>query len=464
MAAAELAPRDRRSHPGVPARPERRHVARRLADLRRRADAVPPDAGGARAARFLRRARAGGRAAEGDGRVRAEPLQARSAVPARARRRVPGHEPGAVGARRAARQELGRGPRRRGRRASRRRSSSSAIESSRSTAFGTRTSRCSTRPPDSSARFGRTAMPRRAISVSFRAVPALLAFVNDVFDAIDKAPERRDAFRYGDADRFPGRRRGDPTTRPAPLGLDRGRRDHALPPIVSRTRSCGLLAAAHWSAIARPALRRPGAAGRHRDPVPVARQPPRVREGARAPRRVRPTSTRASASSTPTRCRTRSRSCAIWPIRCRTCARRRSCGRASSGSPIRRVARARAVAGAARSSSRRAAGGRGVARRGRRSRCWRGSGRPCRAGCRGSIACRRLELLDRLLAETAYAFETRGPGRRQARENLKKLRGMVGALPEPRLCDACARRRSPRRAGRRRRVERGDRRRATRSA
>ena len=31
-----------------------------------------------------------------------------------------------------------------------------------------------------------------------------------------------------------------------------------------------------------------------------------------------------------------------------------------------------------------------------------------------------------MLAETAYAFETRGPGRRQARENLKKLRGMVG--------------------------------------
>jgi ATP-dependent helicase/nuclease subunit A len=34
-------------------------------------------------------------------------------------------------------------------------------------------------------------------------------------------------------------------------------------------------------------------------------------------------------------------------------------------------------------------------------------------------------LLDRLLAETAYALETRGQGRRQARENLKKLRAMV---------------------------------------
>ncbi len=45
--------------------------------------------------------------------------------------------------------------------------------------------------------------PRRAISVSFRGAPALLAFVNDVFDRIDKAPERPDAFRYGETDRFP---------------------------------------------------------------------------------------------------------------------------------------------------------------------------------------------------------------------------------------------------------------------
>jgi ATP-dependent helicase/nuclease subunit A len=34
-------------------------------------------------------------------------------------------------------------------------------------------------------------------------------------------------------------------------------------------------------------------------------------------------------------------------------------------------------------------------------------------------------LLDAVLDETAYAYELRGPRRRQARENLKKLRGMV---------------------------------------
>jgi ATP-dependent helicase/nuclease subunit A len=44
---------------------------------------------------------------------------------------------------------------------------------------------------------------RRAISVSFRAAPALLSFVNDVFDAIEKAPDRSDAFRYNQTDRFP---------------------------------------------------------------------------------------------------------------------------------------------------------------------------------------------------------------------------------------------------------------------
>jgi ATP-dependent helicase/nuclease subunit A len=46
-------------------------------------------------------------------------------------------------------------------------------------------------------------LPRRAISVSFRAKPAILAFINDLFDAIDKAPGRPDSFRYEDHDRFP---------------------------------------------------------------------------------------------------------------------------------------------------------------------------------------------------------------------------------------------------------------------
>ena len=45
--------------------------------------------------------------------------------------------------------------------------------------------------------------PRQAISVSFRAAPRLLAFINDLCGAIDKAVGRRDAFRYDEQVRFP---------------------------------------------------------------------------------------------------------------------------------------------------------------------------------------------------------------------------------------------------------------------
>jgi ATP-dependent exoDNAse (exonuclease V) beta subunit len=47
-------------------------------------------------------------------------------------------------------------------------------------------------------------VPRQAISVSFRAVPELLAFVNGVFSEVSlPAGTRRDGFRYGETDRFP---------------------------------------------------------------------------------------------------------------------------------------------------------------------------------------------------------------------------------------------------------------------
>ena len=44
---------------------------------------------------------------------------------------------------------------------------------------------------------------RRSIAHSFRAVPGLLGFVNDLFADVDKSPGRRDAFRYEEGDRFP---------------------------------------------------------------------------------------------------------------------------------------------------------------------------------------------------------------------------------------------------------------------
>ena len=53
--------------------------------------------------------------------------------------------------------------------------------------------------------------PRQAISVSFRAAPQILAFVNDLFGEIAKTtPEgRRDRFGYDDRDRFPTADAGD---------------------------------------------------------------------------------------------------------------------------------------------------------------------------------------------------------------------------------------------------------------
>ena len=44
---------------------------------------------------------------------------------------------------------------------------------------------------------------RRSISHSFRAVPLLLAFVNDLFGSIEKVDRERDGFRYDSSDRFP---------------------------------------------------------------------------------------------------------------------------------------------------------------------------------------------------------------------------------------------------------------------
>ena len=45
--------------------------------------------------------------------------------------------------------------------------------------------------------------PRRSITHSFRAVPGLLRFVNDVFASVEQIEGRSDAFHYGPDDRFP---------------------------------------------------------------------------------------------------------------------------------------------------------------------------------------------------------------------------------------------------------------------
>jgi ATP-dependent helicase/nuclease subunit A len=71
--------------------------------------------------------------------------------------------------------------------------------------------------------------PRRAIVKSFRAVAALQRFVNDVCDEIGKRPDRVDAFRYDDRDRFPVPDDAD-DARARPVGLVVARRT----PVVAR--------------------------------------------------------------------------------------------------------------------------------------------------------------------------------------------------------------------------------------
>jgi ATP-dependent helicase/nuclease subunit A len=58
---------------------------------------------------------------------------------------------------------------------------------------------------------------RRSIARSFRSVPALLAFVNDLSRDIVKADGRRDAFRYGEDDCFPVDGQASGTDRPLAL-------------------------------------------------------------------------------------------------------------------------------------------------------------------------------------------------------------------------------------------------------
>ena len=62
---------------------------------------------------------------------------------------------------------------------------------------------------------------RTAITRSFRAVPGLLRFVNDLSSAIEKVPGRSDAFRYDGHDRFPLTEDDGASTPPAPT-------EHAL--------------------------------------------------------------------------------------------------------------------------------------------------------------------------------------------------------------------------------------------
>jgi len=72
---------------------------------------------------------------------------------------------------------------------------------------------------------------RTAISKSFRSVRELLAFANDLFDAIDKVPGRPDAFRYAEDDLFP--LRSVEASEPEALGIVAAASDETQAEIVA---------------------------------------------------------------------------------------------------------------------------------------------------------------------------------------------------------------------------------------
>ena len=168
---------------------------------------------------------------------------------------------------------------------SRRRSSSSATGSSRFMGSATPTSRWSTRPRTSSSALRPDGLPPQAITVSFRSAPEILAFVNDVFAAIvgRRCARRRArgetrsgmATRIGFRSMAAGRpadetgARGQLHRRRHRAGRGRTGRGRDRPPPFRRDR-----AGSHDRRAPR------GPRGRRRHPVPVARQPPRVRSGA----------------------------------------------------------------------------------------------------------------------------------------------------------------------------------------
>ena len=314
-------------------RSQRAGGARRVADVRHCRAPLPRHARRARGPRFSRRAAVHAAAAPADGGVLAEPLPAGVALSPRARGRVPGHEPGAVGAGVAAGAGLGR--RRRGwpiRGRSSRRSSSSATASSRSTGSAMPTSRCWARRAAPSPGCGPAATSgARSRAVSGRCRRCWRSSTTSAPISTRRRPgptplrsARTTCFR-------------STATRSAPtpaLGMVavRGRRG-----MRGRDRRGDCRARRQRRHGARPRDRRApaGAAGRRRHPVPDAREPPRVR-GRRWPAWAsRRTSTRAWASSTRTRSRICWRCSGISPIRRRTCAPPRSCARGSSGSPTR---------------------------------------------------------------------------------------------------------------------------------
>ena len=159
---------------------------------------------------------------------------------------------------------------------------------------------------------------RAAITRSFRSVKELLSFINDIGDAIEKAPERPDAFRYAETDAFP--LLGDAPSGSGALGVITADSDRAQAEAVGDEIARLLINQAtirdRDSGVPRPIG--PGDIGSCSARAKVTACSRRPSRNAACPI----TSIRASGSSTPRKSWTCSRWLPIWRIRDRTCAPR----------------------------------------------------------------------------------------------------------------------------------------------
>jgi ATP-dependent helicase/nuclease subunit A len=260
---------------------------------------------------------------------------------------------------------------------------------------------------------------RRTLTHSFRAVPALQAFVNDLFAAVVKERGRDDAFRYGAGDRFPESPRGpdgDDGAVGAVVAANQGAVAAAVAAEIERLLA-GEIVRDRQSGVRRPAA--PGdiailfrARESHREfeqALTVRSIPTYVYKGlgffdadetkdlvALLRFLANPSSDARAAAFLRSRF-----------VRLSDVALRQLSPGAGAVLLAKDVSPAIAPLGEE---------DRGVLLRARTSvAAWTG------------LVDRlpHAELLDRILVESAYAFEARGPRLRQARENLKKMRALV---------------------------------------
>jgi ATP-dependent helicase/nuclease subunit A len=270
--------------------------------------------------------------------------------------------------------------------------------------------------------------PRRAISVSFRSVPPLLAFVNDLFDAVQDQASHDDspgpfAFHYGSDDRFPD-------VKPDDDGWPAAADDPCLGLIVGRTSrsAADLVAAEVAQLIGRTEIRdRTTGISRPVAPADVAilfrsRESHRDFEAALEERRV-PTYVYKGLGffdADEVRDATailRYLADPMSNLRAAAFLRSRTIRLSDAGL----TALAPDLAGALLASGRPIDDHLSAEDR-------RVLGQTRIDAARWLAMVDRVtpaELLDVVLRDSAYAFETRGPRRLQARENLKKLRALI---------------------------------------